>query len=149
MEIILKQDVAKLGYKDDLIKVRDGYGRNFLIPKGLATVATEPARKMRTETLKQRSFKEEKIKNEAKKAAATIKDMSIKVMAKVGEQGKIFGSVNSLQLAEAIKKLGYTVDRKDITMKEESIKQVGKYEASIRFHRDVMETFSFEVVGEE
>lgn len=149
MEVILKQDVAKLGYKDDLVKVRDGFGRNFLIPKGLAAVATEGARKERNETLKQRSFKEEKIKNEAKKAAATIREMSIKVSAKVGEKGKIFGSINSLQVAEAIKKLGFAVDRKDITMKEEAIKQTGKYEATIRFHRDVVETFTFEVVGEE
>ncbi len=149
MEVILKKDVAKLGYKDDLVKVKDGFASNFLIPKGLASLATDSARKQRTETLKQRSFKEEKIKNEAKKAAITIKEMSIKVSAKVGEKGKIFGSINSLQVAEAIKKLGFIVDRKDITMKEELIKQTGKYEASIRFHRDVIETFSFEVVGEE
>lgn len=149
MDIILKKDVAKLGYKDDLVKVRDGYASNFLIPKGLAMLASESAKKERSENLKQRSFKEEKIRNEAKKAAATIKEMSIKVTAKVGEKGKIFGSINALQVAEAIKKLGFPVDRKDITMKEESIKQTGKYEASIRFHRDVIETFSFEVVGEE
>lgn len=149
MEVILKKDVAKLGYKDDLVKVRDGYGRNFLIPHGLASLATGGAIKERNETLKQRSFKEEKIKNEAKKAAAAIREMSIKVSAKVGEKGKIFGSINTLQVAEAIKKLGFPVDRKDITMKEESIKQTGKYEASIRFHRDVVETFTFEVVGEE
>ena len=149
MEVILKQDVAKLGYKDDLVKVKDGFGRNYLIPKGIAFLATEGKRKERTETMKQRAFKEEKIKNEAKKAANTIKDMSIKVFAKVGEKGKIFGSVNALQVAEAIKKLGYNVDRKDINMKDESIKQTGKYEASIRFHREVVETFSFEVVGEE
>ncbi len=149
MEVILKKDVAKLGYKDDLLKVRDGFGRNYLIPQGLAALATESEQKMRTETLKQRAFKEEKIKNEAKKAAAAIKEMSIKVSAKVGEKGKIFGSINSLQVAEAIKKLGYTIDRKDINMKEDAIKQTGKYEATIRFHRDVTETFSFEVVGEE
>lgn len=149
MEVILKKDVTKLGYKDDLVKVRDGYGRNYLIPKGLATLATESEQKQRSETLKQRAFKEEKIRNEAKKAAATIREMSIKVPAKVGEKGKIFGSINALQVAEAIKKLGFPVDRKDITLREDSIKQTGKYEASIRFHRDVVETFSFEVVGEE
>lgn len=149
MEVILKKDVAKLGYKDDLVKVRDGYGRNYLIPQGLAFLATESAQKERNETLKQRAFKEEKIKNEAKKAAAAIREMSIKVAAKVGEKGKIFGSINALQVAEAIKKLGYAVDRKDITLKEDSIKQTGKYEGTIRFHRDVVEPFSFEVVGEE
>lgn len=149
MEVILKKDVAKLGYKDDLVKVKDGFGRNYLIPKGLAFLATESAKKERNETLKQRAFKEEKIKNEAKKAAATIREMSIKVAAKVGEKGKIFGSINALQVAEAIKKLGFPVDRKDITLKEDAIKQTGKYEGTIRFHREVVETFSFEVVGED
>ncbi|PCJ89829.1 MAG: 50S ribosomal protein L9 [Flavobacteriales bacterium] len=148
MEIILKQDVEKLGYKDDLVKVKNGYGRNYLIPKGLAILANESVKKMHTETLKQRAFKAEKIKDEAQKTFDALKSMSVKVGAKVGENGKIFGSVNILQVADAIKKLGFEINRKGITLKQDTIKQVGKYEAEIKFHRDIVETIDFEVVEE-
>ncbi len=148
MEVILKQDVKNLGYKDDVVKVKPGYGRNFLIPKNLAEIATPSSKKVLTETVKQRAFKEQKIKTAAETTAAKLKEMIVKVGAKVGESGKIFGSVTSVQLADAIKKLGYEVDRKNITLNEDSIKSVGTYTATIRFHKDVTGTVTFEVVQE-
>lgn len=146
MEIILKKDVKNLGYKDDLLKVRDGYALNFLIPQGLAVVASESAKKMLAETKKQRAHKEEKIRTEASKIAEALKGLTVKVGAKAGESGKIFGSVTPLQIAEAIKKLGYDVDRKNITIQGESIKALGKYTADIRLHKDIVVPVSFEVV---
>src|SRR3990172_6459616 len=110
MEVILKQDVKNLGYKDDVVKVKPGYGRNFLIPKSLAAIATPSTKKMLTETVKQRAFKEQKVRTAAENMAAKLKEMIVKVGAKVGESGKIFGSVTSVQLADAIKKLAYEVD---------------------------------------
>ena len=148
MEIILKQDVEHLGSKDELVTVKDGYGRNFLIPSGKAIQATASIKKMHEETLRQRAHKEAKVIEAAKKTADALKGMAIKVGAKVGENGKIFGSVTSLQLAESIKNLGFDVDRKGIKVSQESIKNVGKYSATIKFHKDVVETIDFEVVGE-
>lgn len=148
MEVILKQDVKNLGYKDDVVNVKPGYGRNFLIPKNLAQMATVSSKKVLAETVKQRAFKEQKIKAAAETTAAKLKDMIVKVGAKVGESGKIFGSVTSVQLADAIKKLGYEVDRKNITLNEDTIKSVGTYTADIRFHKEVTGTVSFEVVQE-
>lgn len=148
MEIILKQDVEHLGSKDELVTVKDGYGRNFLIPSGKAIQATASIKKMHEETLRQRAHKEAKVIEAAKKTADSLKGMAIKVGAKVGENGKIFGSVTSLQLAESIKNLGFDVDRKGIKVSQESIKNVGKYSATIKFHKDVVETIDFEVVGE-
>ena len=148
MEVILKQDVKNLGYKDDVVNVKPGYGRNFLLPKNLAQMATVSSKKMLTETVKQRAFKEQKVKSAAEATAAKLKDMVVNVGAKVGESGKIFGSVTSVQLADAIKKLGYDVDRKNITMSEEGVKTVGTYTAEIRFHKEVTGTISFEVVQE-
>ena len=147
MEVILKQDVKNLGYKDDVVSVKPGYGRNFLIPKNLAQMATVSSKKMLTETVKQRSFKEQKVKAAAEVTAAKLKDLVIKVGAKVGESGKIFGSVTSVQLADAIKKLGFDVDRKNITLADD-VKTVGTYTAEVRFHKDVVGTVSFEVVQE-
>lgn len=148
MEIILKQDVKLLGYKDDVIKVKNGYGRNYLIPKGLGIVANETNKKILAETVKQRSFKEEKIKTAATAVADALKDKVIKIGAKVGESGKIFGSVNTLQIAEAIKKLGFDVDRKNITLDDEHIKAVGAYTADVRLHREITVKINFEVVEE-
>ena len=148
MEVILKQDVKNLGYKDDVISVKPGYGRNFLIPNNLAEMATVASKKMLTETVKQRAFKEQKVKTVAEATAAKLKDLVIKVGAKVGESGKIFGSVTSVQLADAIKKLGYDVDRKNITMSEDGVKTVGTYTADVRFHQEVVGTVTFEVVQE-
>ena len=148
MEVILKQDVKNLGYKDDVVKVKAGYGRNFLIPKGIAAMATVSSKKVLTETVKQRAFKEQKLRTAAETAAAKLKDVVVKVGAKVGETGKIFGSVTSVQLADAIKKLGYDVDRKNIKMSEDAVKTVGTYTADVRFHKDVTGTVTFEVVAE-
>lgn len=147
MEVILKQDVKNLGYTDDVVKVRAGYGRNFLLPKGLAITADATNKKILTETKKQRAFKEEKIKTAATGIATKLKDMVVKVGAKVGESGKIFGSVNSIQIADAIKKLGFEVDRKNIEIKEE-IKTTGSYTADVRLHKEVVAKVTFEVVGE-
>ena len=147
MEVILKQDVKNLGYKDDVVNVKPGYGRNFLIPKNLAQMATVSTKKMLTETVKQRAFKEQKVKTAAETTAAKLKEMVVKVGAKVGESGKIFGSVSSVQLADAIKKLGYDVDRKNITMSED-VKTIGTYTAEVRFHKEVIGTVTFEVVQE-
>lgn len=146
MEIILKENVENLGYKNDLVTVKDGYARNFLIPQGLAIYASPGNLKMREETLKQRAHKEEKIRKEAEKMVAEFKKLTVKVGAKVGENGKIFGSVNALQLADALKKLGYEVDRKNIKIKDEPIKQVGSYTADVKIYKDIAETITFEVV---
>ena len=148
MEVILKQDIDKLGYKDDLVVVKNGYGRNFLIPQGKAVLATESVKKMHEETVRQRSKRLEKERDAARKSADKMMEMTIKVGAKVGDAGKIFGSVNSIQLAEEIAKLGVTVDRKRVKIKDEPIKAIGTYEAEVGFHRDVVETILFEVVGE-
>tara|TARA_B110000046_G_scaffold75292_1_gene83376 strand:+ start:236 stop:682 length:447 start_codon:yes stop_codon:yes gene_type:complete len=148
MEVILKEDIEKLGYKDDMVSVKNGYGRNFLIPSGKAVLATASIKKMHEETIRQRSKRMEKERETAQQFADKLKGMSIKVGAKVGESGKIFGSVNSIQLAEEIAKLGVTVDRKRVKIKDGPIKAIGSYEAEVGFHRDVVETISFEVVGE-
>ena len=148
MEVILKQDVKSLGYKDDVVKVKAGYGRNFLIPNNLAEMATVSSKKMLTETVKQRAFKEQKVKAAAEASVAKLKDLVVKVGAKVGESGKIFGSVTTVQVADAMKKLGYDVDRKNITMNEDAIKTVGTYTANVRFHKEVIATVTFEVVQE-
>ena len=148
MEVILKQDIKGLGFADDLVKVRPGYGRNFLIPRGAAVLATEGAKKMHTEIMKQRSFKEEKLRKEATANAEKLAAVTIKIGAKAGENGKIFGSVTTVQVADAMKKLGYDVDRKNITMNEDAIKTVGTYSANIRFHKEVVGTVTFEVVPE-
>lgn len=148
MEVILKQDVKTLGYKDDVVKVKPGYGRNYLIPNNLAEMATVASKKMLTETVKQRAFKEQKVKAAAEASAAKLKDLVVKVGAKVGESGKIFGSVTTVQVADSLKKLGYDVDRKNITMNEDAIKTVGTYTANVRFHKEVIATVTFEVVQE-
>ena len=148
MEVILKQDVEHLGYANDVVKVRDGFARNFLLPRGLAVSATESEKKQLAETMKQRSHKEAKIKAEAEKIAAGLTDKTLKIGAKAGENGKIFGSVNTIQIADAIRALGFEVDRKNIKLKGEAVKSLGKYEAEVVFHRDVIKTIPFEVVEE-
>ena len=149
MEIILKEDVKHLGSKNELVKVRPGYARNFLIPKGFAVEATEGRRKEHAEIVKQRAHKEEKIRKEAQKAADTLKNITLKVGAKAGEKGKIFGSVTSIQIADAIKKAGYDVDRKNISIEnEENIKTLGTYSANVKLHKEVSLKVNFEVVAE-
>ncbi len=148
MEIILKTDVAKLGYKDEILKVKNGYGLNYLIPQGLAILATPSNKKILAENLKQRSHKEAKIKEEAAKKAETILAMTIKIGAKAGESGKIFGSVNTIQLADAIKNAGVEIDRKAIAIKGDAIKTLGNYQAEIKLHKEVNIEIPFEVIEE-
>lgn len=148
MEIILKQDISNLGFKDDVIVVKNGYGRNFLIPKGFAILATESSKKVHAENLKQRAHKEEKIKEEAALVAEKINSISLKIGAKASSKGKIFGSVNTIQLSEALAKEGIEVDRKKIVVKSDAIKEVGEYTAIAKLHREVSAEIKFEVVAE-
>jgi len=149
MEVILKQDVKNLGYKDDIVKVKPGYGRNFLIPRGIAVMADQKAKKIHAETVKQRAHKEAKIKAAAEANATRLKEMSVKVGAKAGENGKIFGSVNAVQIADALRVLGIEVDRRHITIvNEENVKSLGTYTAKARLHKEVVAEFPFEVVSE-
>ena len=148
MEIILKQDVPNLGHKDDIISVKNGYALNYLIPKGLAVNATPSLKKMHEEILRQRAHKEEKIREEALAIADKIKVLKLTIGAKTSTKGKIFGSVNTIQISEALKNEGFTIDRKDITIKEELIKEVGNYTATVRLHRDVSVEIPFEIIAE-
>ena len=148
MEIILLQDVNKLGQKDDLVKVKDGYARNFLIPKGYAVSATQSAKKMHNENLRQRAHKEEKIKAVAQDLASKMTDLKVVVGAKTSSSGKIFGSVNTIQIAEALKEKGFEIDRKSISLPEDQIKEIGKYKAVIKLHREVKVEIEFEIVAE-
>ncbi|MCD6019683.1 MAG: ribosomal protein [Bacteroidetes bacterium] len=148
MEVILKQDLKGLGYKNDIVKVKNGYGRNFLIPQRIAVLATDSNKKMQAEEIKQSSFKEQKLRNEATAMAAKFADVTVKVGAKAGESGKIFGSVTNIQLAEALKKAGYEVERKNIEMNEESIKALGTYTAKVRLFKEISATVNFEVIAE-
>jgi len=147
MEIILKQDVKNLGEKDDIVKVKPGYGRNYLIPQGFATLATPSAKKVLAENLKQAQFKQEKIKNDALAIAARLESVKLTIGAKAGESGKIFGAVNTIQVADALKKEGFEVDRRRITFETEP-KFVGEYVANLNLHKEVKVKVSFEVVAE-
>lgn len=147
MEIILKEDVANLGYKGDILKVKDGYGRNFLIPTKKAILATESAKKMLAEDLKQRAHKLERIKNEALELAEKVKDITLTVGAKTSSTGKIFGAVGPIQLADAFEKAGFNVDRKVIILKE-PVKEIGTYKTTLKLHKEVTVEVAFEVVAE-
>lgn len=148
MEVILKKRYETLGEIDDLVSVKDGYARNFLIPRGIAVLATPIAKKVREENVRQRAHKVEKQKADAKSLLSKLAASNIEVGAKVGETGKIFGSVTSLQIADALRKLGYEVDRKQILVQQDAIKQVGTYKAKIRLQKDLETEISFTVVGE-
>lgn len=145
MEIILKQDVQNLGFKDDVVNVKPGYARNYLIPQGFALLATPSAKKVLAENLRQRAHKEQKLVDEAKKQAEAIKALDIKISAKAGGE-KLFGSITNIDLAEVLGKEGQAVDRKYIT--SGIVKRVGKYAASIRLHRDVIFELPYEVIAE-
>lgn len=147
MQVILKEDILNLGYKDDVVTVKGGYGRNYLIPQGKAVIATPSALKMLAENMKQRAHKLEKIKNDAKELAAKLEGVSLTIGAKTSSTGKIFGSVNNIQIAEALEKAGYEVDRKVIFIKE-SVKEVGAYKAILKLHKEVSVEIPFEVVAE-
>lgn len=146
MELILKQDVENLGFKDDVVTVKNGYGRNFLIPQGQAVMATVSAKKVLAENLKQRAYKEQKVIDEATKVADALKALDIKIAVKVGSGDKLFGSVGNIDLAEALQKEGQTIDKKFITTA--TIKRTGKYNAVIRLHRAVTVDLPFEVVAQ-
>ena len=148
MEIILKQDMPNLGHKDDIIAVKDGYARNYLIPRGFAINATKTNRKVHEENLRQRAHKEAQLKDAAIELADKLKDVSITIGAKTSTKGKIFGSVNTIQIAEELEKQGFEVDRKNISIKEELIKEVGKYTATVKLHREVEVEIPFEIISE-
>jgi large subunit ribosomal protein L9 len=145
MELILKQDVANLGFKDDIVTVKPGYGRNFLIPQGFALLATPSAKKVLAENLKQRAHKEQKLVDDAKKLAESLKALEIKLAVKAGGE-KLFGSVTNQDIVDALEKAGHTIDRKFIT--SGTIKRLGKYNATVRLHRSVVFELPFEIVAE-
>ena len=148
MEVILKKNVDKLGYTNEIVTVKPGYGRNFLIPQGYAVLATASAKEAHEEVMRQKAHKESKILAEAQDLAAKLENVSVTITTKAGENGKIFGSINTLQLAEALKKEGFDIDRKSLTIKNEPIKEVGAFEAVANLHKGVTPTFKFEVVAE-
>ena len=147
MQVILKEDVINLGYKDDIVTVKDGYGRNFLIPQGKAVIASEAAKKVLAENLKQRAHKLAKIKEDAQALAAQLEGVSLTIGAKTSSTGTIFGSVTNIQVAEALAKAGFNIDRKIIYIKD-SVKEVGNYKATLKLHKEVSVEIPFEVVSE-
>ena len=147
MKIILKEDIANLGYKDDVVEVKSGYGRNYLIPMCKAVIATESSLKVLAEKQKQRAHKLAKIKADAEALAESLKDVALTIGAKTSSTGTIFGSVNNIQIAEALEKLGFNVDRKLIVLKE-AVKEVGSYKALLKLHKEVSVEIPFEVVSE-
>lgn len=149
MEVILKQDIPNLGYTNDLITVKSGFARNYLIPKGLAINASETNKKVLAENLKQKSFKADKIKKEAETLAKALEGIKVKIGAKAAESGKIFGSVNNIQIADAIKEqYKYDIDRKKIIVDGEHIKELGSYSAEIRLHKEIKVVVHFDVVAD-
>jgi large subunit ribosomal protein L9 len=148
MEVILKKNVDNLGYANEIVNVKPGYGRNFLIPQGYAVLATASAKKMHAETMKQKAHKESKILVEAEELGKKLEAAKVTIVTKAGDKGKIFGSVNTVHISEALKTLGVEIDRKSIKIINEPIKEVGTFEAIANLHKDVKMTFTFEVVGE-
>ena len=148
MESILKEDIVNLGYKNDIVTVKSGYGRNYLIPTGKAVIASPAAKKMLAEELKQRAHKLEKIKKDAEELAAKLEGVSLKIATKVSSTGTIFGSVGNIQIAEELAKLGHNIDRKIIVVKD-VVKEVGNYKAIVKLHKEVSVEIPFEVVAEE
>ena len=150
MEVILKTDVQNLGNKDDIVTVKNGYGANWLIPQGMAIMATPTAKKIHAENMKQRAHKEAALRSAAEALAAKLENTLVKLTAKVSEKGKVFGSVNNIQVAEALAAAGFECDKKDITLVGESlIKEVGTYQAIVKCYKDIKATVNVEVVGEE
>lgn len=148
MEVLLKKNVDNLGDKDEIVTVKNGYGRNFLIPQKIAVIATDSIKKMHAETMRQRSHKLAKIKEEAQQLATKLTESKVKVGAKVGENGKIFGSITNVQVAEALNKAGFEVERRKIKLLGTAIKSVGSYEADIKLHKEISAKVTFEVVEE-
>jgi large subunit ribosomal protein L9 len=148
MEVILKQDMPSLGHKDDIVSVKDGYARNYLIPKGFAINATAQNKKVHEEILRQRAHKEQQLKEAALKMAEELKKLSLTIGAKTSTKGKIFGSVNTIQIAEALIEKGFDVDRKNISIKDDLIKEIGSYSATVKLHKEVLVDIPFEIVSE-
>jgi large subunit ribosomal protein L9 len=148
MELILKKNIDKLGFANEIVTVKPGYGRNFLIPQGYAVLATASAKKAHAEIMKQKAHKETKMLAEAQEIATKLEATSVTISTKAGENGKIFGSVNTVQLAEALKKAGFDIDRKSLKIKDEPIREVGTFEAEASLYKGVKPTFKFDVVGE-
>jgi large subunit ribosomal protein L9 len=148
MDIILKQDVPNLGHADDIVTVKSGYGRNYLIPQGLAVLATSSVRKMHDENQRQRAHKKEKIRAEALELQSKMEGTKLTIGAKTSTKGKIFGSVNTLQIAESLNKMGFAIDRKQISIKEDLVKEIGTYTATVKLHREVSVDIEFEIVSE-
>ena len=149
MEVILRKDVDNLGFQDDIVNVKNGYGRNFLIPQGFAQLATPSAKKVLAENLKQRAHREQKIVDDANKLADVLKALEIKISSKIGDGGKLFGSINNADVAEAIAKGGQSIEKKFITVAGGNVKRAGKYTAKVRLHRSVVVDLPFEVVAEK
>ena len=148
MELILKQDVENLGFKDDVVTVKNGYGRNFLIPSGHAVLATSSAKKVLAENLKQRAYKEKKEIEDATAIAEALKGLEIKIASKTGQGDKLFGSVNNINVAEALEKEGHSIDKKFISVQGGNVKRLGKYDATVRLHREVSVDLEFEVIAQ-
>ena len=148
MEVILKKNVDKLGYANEVVTVKPGYGRNFLIPQGYAILATASAKKAHDEVMRQKSHKESKMLAEAQAVAAKLADVSVSIATKAGENGKIFGSINTVQIAEALREAGFDIDRKSLKIKEEPIRDLGTFEAEANLYKGVKQSFKFEVVSE-
>ncbi len=147
MEVILREDILNLGYKDDIVTVKSGYGRNYLIPQGKAVIASDSAKKVLTENLKQRAHKLAKMKADAEVLAAKLEGVSLTIGAKTSSTGKVFGSVNNIQISESLEKAGFAVDRKQILIKE-AVKEIGNYKAILKLHKEVSVEIPFEVISE-
>jgi len=148
MNIILKQDLTNLGHKDDIVAVKDGYARNYLIPQGYAINATAQNKKIHEEILRQRAHKEAELKDAALKLAVDMKSVSLSIGAKTSTKGKIFGSVNTIQIAEALKAKGFDIERKYISIKDDLIKEIGSYSATVKLHKEVLVDIPFDIVSE-
>jgi len=148
MNVILKQDMPNLGHKDDIVAVKNGYARNYLIPKGYAINATAQNKKVHEEILRQRAHKEEQLKESALQMAEELKKVSLTIGAKTSTKGKIFGSVNTIQIAEALTEKGFDVERKNISIKEDLIKEIGSYSATVKLHKEVLVDIPFEIISE-
>jgi len=147
MEIILKEDVKNLGYAHDTVKVRNGYGLNYLIPRGLAMIANDSNKKINEEIIRQREHKVSKLKMEAEKVKGAIENVVLTIPAKVGENGKLFGSITTQQIADVLKKMGHNIEKRQITMSDDHIKNTGTYKADVQLHREVIVPLTFEVVA--
>ncbi len=148
MNVILKQDMPNLGHKDDIVTVKNGYARNYLIPKGYAINATAQNKKVHEEILRQRAHKEEELKEAALQLAEELKKVSLSIGAKTSTKGKIFGSVNTIQIAEALTEKGFDVERKNISIKDDLIKEIGSYSATVKLHKEVLVDIPFEIISE-